>query len=651
MLSLLRRITHSKIGMIITFVTLIVIALAFGLGGMSLPGAGGSTAPTGTTVATVGKTTISADDLKTEMQSDLSSYRQQNPELTMAQYVEGGGFDATVTRMINSLALQKFGEKQGMIVSKKSIDGQIASAPVFQDPNGKFDPALYKQWLDQERTTDAGLHEQLAQGTFGQMLTSPTVIANQVPERLAMPYASLLLEKRTGMIGFVPTKVMPAGPAPTDKEIADFYQQHIAAYTLPERRVIRYAEVTPDSVKVQATPTDAEIAQAYQAQQARFQPTEKRTLKQVIAASQAAADTLAKKVQSGSSIDDAAKAAGLEASTVDQVSRADYPKQSSPDVANAVFAAKSGAVIGPIKAPLGWSVIRVEKVTEVPGQTLAQAHDTLAKELTAQKTNDVLGKVHDAIDDAVTSGSTFEEIVGDQKLTAQQTPPVTVAGIDPDNPTAKPDPDLSQVIASGFDAQQGDNPELVPVGQAGAFAIVALGKIVPSAPQPLAKVHDIVARDFAIDRADKAAHQVASDIVDKVNKGTAISQAFAAAKLPLPAVQPVHATRAQLSANPQGAPPPLALMFATPAHQAKLLEAPRGAGWLVIYVDTIDRGDASGQPDVVKATRSDLGQYVGREYAEEFASAVSQSVGVKKNDAAIADVRQQLSGGGADAQP
>jgi peptidyl-prolyl cis-trans isomerase D len=255
------------------------------------------------------------------------------------------------------------------------------------------------------------------------------------------------------------------------------------------------------------------------------------------------------------------------------------------------------------------------------------------------------------MDDALTGGSTFDELVADQKLAAQQTGAVTQSGIDPDAPTAKPDPNLAQVIVSGFGAQPGDSPELVQIGQDGSFAVAALSKVVPAAPQPLAKVRDAVVRDFSADRAGKAAHALATGIVDAVNKGTPIKQAFASAKNPLPPVQPVTATRAQLAANPQGAPPPLALMFATPQHNAKLLEAPNNAGWLIVYVDTIDHGDASGKPDVVTATRGDLGHFVGREYAEEFAAAVSKEVGVKKNAAAIAQVRAQLSGAGADAQP
>lgn len=650
MLSLLRRLTQSKIGLFITLAALVVIALAFAAGDITNFGGGfGGSAKGGDTVATVGDVKITAEDLKTEVQNAVNGYRQQNPELTTAEFIQGGGFDATVDRLINSLALEKFAREQGMMVSKRAIDGQIASVPAFHGPNGQFDPALYQQLLQQQRLTDATVRAQLRQGIYAQMLTGPTAGANQVPAKLALPYASLLLEKRSGSIGFIPAKEMPAGPAPTDKELTDWYQHHVDRYTIPERRVVRYAVIDPDAVKARATPTDAEIAQAYKAQATRFAPAEKRTIKQVVVADQAAAAALAKKVQGGATLDAAAKAAGLETSTITDTTKADFAKQTSADLANALFAAKQGAVVGPVKAPLGWVVARVDSVTQDPGKTLAQAHDTLAQELTQQKTAALLGQLHDTIDDALTGGSTFEEVVADQKLTAQQTGPVTASGVDPTDPNSHPDPQLAQVVQAGFDAQQGDTPELVQVGQNGAFAIAALGKIIPAAPQPLAKIRDKVAADFTADRADQAAHKLATEIVAKVNKGTSLAQAFTEAKLPAgKAVQSVSATRAQLAASPQGAPPPLALMFSTPAKQARVLEAPGGAGWLVVYTDTIQPGDASGKPDVVKAMRHDLGQFVGREYVEQFAAAARQAVGVTKNDAVIAQVRQQLLGAGGD---
>src|SRR3546814_8320232 len=74
-----------------------------------------------------------------------------------------------------------------------------------------------------------------------------------------------------------------------------------------------------------------------------------RSLKQVIVADRAAADALAKKVASGTAIDAAARAAGLEASTITDVEKQDYAKSASAGAADAAFAAARGAVVGPVQ--------------------------------------------------------------------------------------------------------------------------------------------------------------------------------------------------------------------------------------------------------------------------------------------------------------
>ena len=210
---------------------------------------------------------------------------------------------------------------------------------------------------------------------------------------------------------------------------------------------------------------------------------------------------------------------------------------------------------------------------------------------------------------------------------------------------------MSQVVEAAFSAEPGDSPQMVPVGADGSFALVALDSVVPAAPRPLAKINDGVVHDFIVDRADRAARQTAVDVVAKVNKGLSLGDALAQTKLSLPPAQKLAASRAQLASNPQGAPAPLALMFSMAEKRAKLLEAPNGAGWFVVYLGTIERGDARGKPDIIKATRADLGGLIGREYVQAFTNAVRDQLKVKTNPQAIAQARAELTGQATGDQP
>src|SRR3546814_3191639 len=89
-----------------------------------------------------------------------------------------------------------------MRVSKRLVDGQIASIPALQGPDGKFSPEIYKSVLAQQRLTDAALRADMTREIFARQLIVPTVGASQIPMQVALPYAALLLEKRQGHVGF-----------------------------------------------------------------------------------------------------------------------------------------------------------------------------------------------------------------------------------------------------------------------------------------------------------------------------------------------------------------------------------------------------------------------------------------------------------------
>ncbi len=644
MISFIRRFITNPIGAAVALGFVALMGLIFVMSDRAGLSSTGSSTPKGDVAVTVGTTTITVEEVRAAAQRDVSQYRQQNPSLDMAGFVAGGGFEATLERMIDSAAFRLYAKQQGMVISKKSVDGIIASQPSLAGIDGKFDEKKYEMALQQIGSTDAQVRDDLTDQIVTRSLVIPTVGATQVPAQLALPYSSLLLEERRGVIGFIPTQAIPVGPAPTDAELTNYYARNVTRYRVPERRILRYALVNPATVAAQVAPSDAEIAAAYKAQSAKYAPADLRTIVQVVLADQAAATALAAKVRSGTPIAAAARAAGLEPITATDVQKAAYATQSSVEIANAAFAGKVGDVVGPLRAPLGFVVLKIEKQRTQAAKTIAEATPELKAALITQKTGTVLGTLRATFDDGLARDH-FDGLVAKNKLTALRTPALLASGVDPDAPTTKPDPALAPIVTAGFTAQPGDEAQTIPLGADGSFALAQLDKIVPAAPRPLAQIRQIVTRDFVIDRSQRAARQVATTVVAAANKGTPLAQALSASGLKLPKTRPIAGPRAQLLANPRAVPPPLALLFAMAQNTTKLLEAPEKAGFYIIHLDTIVPGDARGKPQVIAGTRSDIGKVIGREYAAEFGKAVQRAIGVKRNAVAIAKLKADLLGG------
>ena len=658
MLTFFRKIIFSRIGALVTLLVVGLIGIAFGLGDVTGLRSQALNGQSSTTAATVGGETVSVNQVRNDTEGLLNMYRNQAPQLSMAEFISRGGLDGPLESRLNSMAMEQFAHSQGIRIGKSLIDNQIANIPGVRGLDGKFDKDNYNRLLQMLRLNDQQMHDQMARDLISQLLLGP-IAANATdklkgPAGVATPYASILLEKRSGTMAFVDTKKMPAGAPVTDAEATAYYQRNIARYTVPERRSASYALVTLDELKKRAAPTDDEIAKAYEAQKAKFASGETRSLRQVVLQDQKAANDLAAKVRGGTAIDAAAKALGLEAATISDVNKTAYAGQSSPALADQVFGAAQGAVVGPTRTPLGWVVAHLDKITQVAGKSLDQAKPDLIKELSAQKLPVVSEELRDQLDDAIAKHQTLDQIAASLKLTVQSTVPLTANGTDPTATTpVKPDPNQAPLYQLAFQSQAGDDPQLAPYGQDGSFVIAKLDKVIPAAPRPFATIADQVKKDITIERQVKAARDVADAIIAKVNKGTPLAQAMAESGIKLDGTKPISANRAQLFATKQ-APAPLVLLFSKPKGSASLIEAPYKGGWFIIVVDSIEKGNAAGNAQLVDKMRGDLGATLGDEYRQQFARAIRDKIGVKKNDAAIAALRRDLLGlgqSGADDQP
>lgn len=645
MLSYFRRLVRSRVGVVVTFIFLVLIALAFAAGDVSnmLPDSG----VTGNQVAKVGDQAIGEAELQKRVQADLAAARREQPTMDVAQYLAAGGLESSLERMINGIALAEFARENGMRAGKQAIDGAIASQPGLQGPDGQFSQALYERVLRENRISAAELRTDVAGEILTRQLVAPTIGASQVPETLARPYASLLLERRQGLVGFVPASAArPA--APTDAEVAEYYRRNVARYSLPERRIARYVTVTPATLGGQIEPTEEELRTAYAADASKYAATQTRTITQVIVADQAAATRLAQQVKGGTAIAAAARALGLEPSSFTRVSKDELAQQTAPAVADAAFGATKGSIGGPVRSGLGFHVFRVDDVADVPARSFDQMRSELATQVRERKRLEGLSALHDAMDDSFGDGATLEEVASERRLQVQRGAPVTATGR---NPGAPDDVGVPQPVAAAvFAAEEGDDPVLVPLGEDGSFAAVALDSRVPAAAIPLAQVRSRVTADLAAERGAAAARKVAERVLAAVNGGTPLRQALASTGLKLPSVETVSSSRAQIVQSGQRVPAALALMFSMAPKRAKLLAAPRNEGWFVVYLDAIQEGDASKNAAAIATMRRELGSYVGREYIEQFVTAARRALGETRNAGALDRVRQDLAGGGTPAR-
>jgi peptidyl-prolyl cis-trans isomerase D len=643
MLTFFRRFAASPIGIAVFAVILIAFVVTL-YEGKSMFGGG---LATGGALANVGGKTIGEAEALRRTQTQLEGARQEKPDLDMATFVAQGGAEQTIDQMINGRAFELFAAANGLVASRKLVDGAIASIAAFNGPNGQFDRATYLNILAQRKIPEGQLREDFGREAITKMLLVPVAGGAKVPLGLAQPYAALLLEQRQGQIGVVPSASFASNAPLADLELTDFYQKNIGRYTVPERRIIKIAQFDRKRFEGAVTPSEAEIAAAYKAGGGKYAGRETRSFTQIIVQGQAEANALLAKVKGGISMADAAKSLGLEALGVPTTDKAAFEKLTGPRVAEAAFSAPKGGYAALAQSGLGFHIVRVDSVAAVAATTLDQARGALVADLTKSKTDEALSDFVAKIEDDINGGATFDDIAKKYGLAASATPAITASGIAPDVQDFAFPADQQPLLKDAFQADPGDDPQVASIGNGTSYTLYHMDRVIPSAPKALADIRNQVMADAQVDRASRAAKRVADTIAANVNKGMAFQQALAGAGVKLPAPRPAGGRRIDIAQAKEKVPPPLAMMFGMAEKRAKVLAVPLGAGWFIVYLDKITPGDAQQAQPLIAATQAQLSRVVGDEYVQQFASAIKAQVGVSRNAAAIAAFKKSLTGGAA----
>jgi peptidyl-prolyl cis-trans isomerase D len=641
MLDSFRRLSKSKVGTGILVIFFVAILASFAMGDVgSLKGSNFGLGSS--TLAKTGDEEVTDRDVTEAMDRALARLREQNPAATYADLASS--FTPLVDSLIQARALSAFAGDHGFVLSTRLVGAGIAQIPQTRGLDGKFSDTAYRQFLGQQRLTDEGLRRILGQQIVQQIMLAPAAANARLAVGLAAPYASMLLEERQGELAVIPVGAFTAGLTPSDAQLAAYYAANKARYTVPEQRSLRIARFGPAQLAAVA-PSDQEIATYYNAHQADFGASETRVISQAVATDATTAAGIAMRAKNGP-FAAAAQPAGFSAAdvSVGPQTRAQFSELAGEKVTSAVFAAgvKPGTIIGPIKSDLGYHVVRVESVTAAAGKTLAAARALIAAKLTVDKRKNALGDLVNHIQDGIDEGQSFADVAARNKLAVVETPLVTAQGKLLADPKFVFPPDLGGALKSGFELTPDDKPvvETLP-GDAG-FALVSLGKVLPSVPAPLTEIRARVAAAWVTQQGLVRAKAAATAIAAKVAAGQPLAQAIAAAGVKLPPPTPIHARRAQLEQAPPALLPPLKMLFSLAEGTSRMVGMPAANAYAVVRAVKIIPGNALTQPALIAQVQGQFQRGASDELAQQFLAAAQASVGVKRNEAAIAATRQRL---------
>lgn len=623
MLQFFRSLIKSKVGAIVAIVVLGMIALAFVAADVT--GNGGLGGPSSGTVAEVGGEDITTADLNQAANEALQRVRQQEPTVTMSGLVSRGALGILLGDLVDLNALYAFGKDHGIVIGDRLIDSELQRAGALQP--------------------QAIPRKSVATRLVAREVLAPAEYGATMPGEMAWRYSQLLAERRLGSVVVLPSLLFAPTTAPSTAELNTYYKAHTNTFIRPERRVIRYATFGADAVKSVTAPSDAEIAQRYAADRDQYAALERRTVMQLVVPTQAAANAIVAEVNGGKTLQASAAEKGLSAAKLGPLSKQDLSGQTSPAIADAVFAASQGKLVV-ARSPLGWYVVLVEAIDTRPARTLEQVRNEIAATLATDKRRAALTDYVAKIEERLEGGSNLPEVAKALGLQVQSTPSLTADGGVYGQAGKTVDAALKPVLKTAFSMQE--NEPQVAEAQAGAtFVIYDVTAIAASAPAPFNQILNDVKLAYALDKGAQSAKAQAMKIQAALRGGQKLDAILAGVSKKLPPVERVGMTRPELARIQQSGrqvPPPIRLLFAMAQGSVKVQEAPEKRGWFVVSLDSIEPGKIDRNDPAVAGAQRELGKASGGEYSEALRKAISKDVGVKRNAAAIRALSDELSG-------
>ncbi len=642
MISMFRRFFASKIGLPIVLAFIGLMALAFAASDITGSTFGGISSTE--RMAAVGGKAIPLSDLTRNANNQLTQVRQQNPTLTMPEFVVQGGLKAVTDQLIDRFALGEYARRHGLRAGENLQNKYILENRAFQGLTGAFDEKAYTAALAQGGYNDKSFRRELEADLLAQQLLAPAVAAPQLPEKIARQYAALVLEKRKGEIALIPSAAFAPAGDPSDAQLAAWYKDNRTQFIRPERRTLRFAVFGTDTLKVNATPTAAEIAARYQKDAASYAASEKRAITSFVVPTQDAAKALAARISGGASLEAVAREAGFTASKSDARDQQALAGATSFAFAQNAFKAAQSAVIAPAQGQLGWYVARVDKIERIAARNLAQATPELTEQLTAEKRAAGIADLVAEIEGEVDSGTAIAEVAKTYGLKVETTPALLADGRAFGRPDAQIVPQLAPVLATAFQMEESE-PQLAEVVPGQQFVVFEVARVDEASAPPLAEVRAGAVAGWKRAQGAVLAKQAADRILAKVRSGMSLDAALAAEKKPGFEREPINLERRQLLAQQRTrVPPPLVLLFSMAEGTVKSLEAPRNIGWYIVNLDDISTLPLDTEPTLVAQTRQQLGQALAEEYRSQATAAMRKELGVTRNDAEIAALRKRLVG-------
>ena len=469
----------------------------------------------GNVVARIGKEQINAQVFDSTVRRALYS---QNIDSATAYKL--GLIDRILSSMISNDLMYKASYDLGLQIGDKDIAEHVSRLvePMVKDGMTKKE-VLSRILLNQGMSEAQFLQElrrDMATTILRSALQSATAYTPLQESRDLYQYQN---EERTVKAIVLPNASIKDYKEPGDEVLLPFYQAGQERYAIPETRTFSMMILKSDDIKKTMDVSDEELQKIYDDNISAYQLPEKRVIEQAVFQDQSEAAKVSEKLTAGSSLKEAVSAVAGSADSY--LGEQTFQKDGvAKEVADAVFAADSGATVGPVKTPLGWHIMVVKNILPPRTQPFADVKAQIKKDTLQDKLADQLYETSGQIDDMLAGGETLEKVAESMGLTLKSYGPVRVDGSTPDNKEGIKgfDKDRDNIVKTVFELSEGEGAPVMQL-EDGDYAALRADTVAPKSYRSFESVKAELKKIWIADQQAVMNRQRASDALRDLASG------------------------------------------------------------------------------------------------------------------------------------
>ncbi|MBX9946647.1 MAG: peptidyl-prolyl cis-trans isomerase [Reyranella sp.] len=580
----------------------------------------------------VGGAPVYVTEVRDQFNRQLEAIQRQTgqrpePEQALRFGLHIRALEEVIQRAVLDYAIQQF----GLTVSDAEVQAAIARNPAFQGAGGSFDPLLFRNRLQQARVTEPQFVAETRREIAAGQLFAVVRADGLSPKSLRDDIFRLEGEKRQAETIYVPDAIVVDVPKPTAEQLNVYFEANKAKFQIPEYRAFSYVLLTVDDILPQVSVTADQVKQEYDARAGEFGTPEKRDIDQAMADSEAKAKAIIAAATAGKSLEDAAK--DVLGSTDGVIKLGLLTKKDLPPgpLADGIFGLAVGIAPAPIQSPLGWHVVRVNKIEPGTSVPFDEIKDKLEKDMKAQQAPDLLIKLVTDFERVLTKTQSIKAAAEDLGLKVKTYENVDARGMDPSGKQVVIGPAAAELVQAAFATRESAESELLETPR-GEFFVVRTDRVTPARIPALSEVEAKVADAWQTAERRKLAEEKVKAAVEKANAGTDL--AVIAKDLGLELRTPKAVTRFETDAGNYLNQAVVQELFKLAPGKTQSVRTAEGS--VIVRLQQVEAPDLAKDKDALDRFGKQLDTMMANDLMLELVAALRAKFGVTVDEAAFA---------------